>query len=91
MVKQVSTVERNGKTYAQILVCNTKQSTWRANTVSLVSTNAGDIELRYTFTEDIDYLENVMIEVEIQNIGKLALRFEIEGVEFGPLYQNTLN
>ena len=73
------------------MVCNTKQSTWRAGTVSLVSTDTSDIELNYTFTKDIDYLENVTIEVELKGEGALDLRFEIKGVEFGPMYSTIID
>ena len=83
MVKQVNIVEKNGKTYAQIMVCNTKQSTWRAGTVSLISTDTSDIELNHTFDKDVDYLE-------ISGKGALDLRFEIKGVAFGPLYTTTI-
>ena len=91
MVKQVNIVEKNGKAYAQITVCNTKQSTWRAGTVSLISTDTSDIELNHTFDKDVDYLENVTFEVEISGKGVLDLRFEIEGVQFGPLYTANVN
>ncbi|MBO5897909.1 MAG: hypothetical protein J6R04_02745, partial [Clostridia bacterium] len=90
MVKQVNVVEKNGKTYAEIMVCNTKQSTWRAGTVSLVSVDTSEIDIDYTFNQDVDYLENVTFEVEISGKGALDLRFEIEGVEFGPLYTTTI-
>ena len=86
LVKRVDIEEKNGKTYAQITVCNTKQSIWRAGTVSLVSTDLSDILLDYTFAEDVDYLENVTFEVEISGKGALDLRFEVNGVPFGPLH-----
>ena len=90
MVKQLTTTTKNGKTYAKIMICNTKQSTWRAGTVSLVSTDDSDIAINYTFDKDIEYLENVVIDVEITGKGELALRFEIENVQFGPLYTATI-
>lgn len=86
MIKQANVVEKNGKTYVRFTICNTKQSTWRAGTVSLVSTDNSDIEFSYTFTEDIDYLENVTFEVAVNGDGFLDLRFEIEDVLFGPEY-----
>ena len=87
MVKDFKVTTKDGKTYAEITVCNTKQSTWRANTVSLVSTDDSDIKIDYTFTEDVEYLENVTtVKFEIKGTGTVALRFEIEGIQFGPLY-----
>jgi hypothetical protein len=90
MIKQANVVTKNGKTYVQLTVCNTKQSTWRADTVSIVSTDSSDIELSYTITEDVDYLENVTVEIPVNGDGFLDLRFEIKGVEFGPEYTVTI-
>ncbi len=91
LVKQLTTVEKNSKTYAQIVVCNTQHSTWRAGTVSLISTDDSEVELNYTFDKDVDYLENVTIEVPLSGTGELDLRFEIKGVQFGPLYTTTID
>jgi hypothetical protein len=90
MIKQANVGTKNGKTYVQLTVCNTKQSTWRAGTVSIVSTDSSDIELSYTITEDVDYLENVTVEIPVDGDGFLDLRFEIKGVEFGPEYTVTI-
>ncbi len=86
MVKDVEITKENGKTYATITVCNAKQSTWRAGTVSLVSYKTSDIQINYTITEQVDYLEDVTFKIEITGKGNLDLRFSIGGVEFGNLY-----
>ena len=91
MIKDVNFVTEGGKTYAEVLICNTKQSIWRAGTVSIVACDGSDIAVDYTINEDVDYLENVTVKFEISGKGNVALRFEIEGVKFGSLYQTTLN
>ncbi len=91
MVKSLETYTEGGKTYAKIVVCNTKQSVWRAGTVSLVSTDTSDIEVNLVIDEQVDYLENVELTVPISGKGAIDLRFAIEGVEFGPLYSANVN
>ena len=86
MVKSLECYEESGKTYAKITVCNTKQSIWRAGTVSLVSLDTSDFDLRYTLTEEVGYLEDATFTVELADSGALDLRFEINGVGFGPAY-----
>jgi enolase len=39
-----------------------------------------------TSTEQVDYLEDVTVTVELSGSGTLALRFKVGGVQFGPLY-----
>ena len=90
IVKDFTTTTKSGKTYAQITICNTKQSIWRAGTVSLVSTDGSDVMLNYTFDKDVGYLEDVTFEIELIGKGDLALRFEVENVPFGPLYTATV-
>ena len=90
MVKELRVVTEGGKKYAEVTICNTKQSTWRADTVSLVSTNKSSIKVNYTIGEEVDYLENVTVKFEIKSTGSIALRFEIEGVQFGSLYTATI-
>jgi hypothetical protein len=91
MVKSVTPFTEGGKTYARVLVCNTKQSVWRAGTVSLVSTDTSDITVNAVIDEEVTYLENVEVIVPISGNGALDLRFEIKGVEFGPLYSANFN
>ena len=74
---------------AKITVCNTKQSTWRAGTVSIVSTADSKLPLRVTIDQDLGYLEQTTIEVPISGSGALSLRFEIEGHAFGIRYTTT--
>jgi hypothetical protein len=90
MVKDVVLTEKDGKTVALITVCNTKQSVWRAGTVSLVSYKTSDIEVNVTIDQDVSYLEDVTLEVPISGKGSLDLRFEIKDIEFGPLYKTTI-
>lgn len=90
MVKNVETVEKDGKTVALVTVCNTKQSVWRAGSVSLISCPTSDVEVNVTIDQDVAYLENVTLEVPLNCKGKLALRFEIKGVAFGPLYSTEI-
>ncbi|MBO5897888.1 MAG: beta-galactosidase, partial [Clostridia bacterium] len=87
IVKDVTTTTEDGKISAKITVCNTKQSVWRANTVSLVSTDGRVI---HTFAEDVGYLENVTFETELDVSGDIALRFKIGEVAFGPLFKTTV-
>lgn len=91
IIKCVDVMEEGGKTYAQITVCNTKQSIWRAGTVSIVSTDASDIAVDHTITEQLDYLDNATVKFEINGSGTIALRFSINGVPFGPLYTAQIN
>ena len=90
MIKDFNVVTEGGKTYAEVTVCNTKQSTWRAGTVSLVSYDGSDIAIDYTIEQEIGYLENATVKFEISGKGDVALRFEIEGVQFAPLYTTTV-
>ena len=87
IVKDLVTTTKDGKTYAKITVCNTKQSIWRANTVSLVS---ADGRISHTFTEDVGYLEDVTFETELNGNGDLALRFRLGDTTFVPLYQTNV-
>ena len=81
---------KGGKTVALIKICNTKQSTWRAGTVSLVSTASSDVDVDFLIDEQVDYLEDIIVEVPINSLGEMSLRFEVEGVEFGPVYTTTV-
>ncbi|MBO5897989.1 MAG: hypothetical protein J6R04_03160, partial [Clostridia bacterium] len=90
MIKTFDVVTEGGKTYAVLTVCNTKQSIWRAGTVSIVSYDGSDIAVDYTIDEQVDYLENHEVKFEISGKGDIALRFEIEGVQFGNLYTATV-
>jgi hypothetical protein len=87
----VKSVVNNGDGTAKVTVCNTKQSIWRAGTVSLVSTSGSNVRLNHTFAKDVGYLEDVTFEVELEGTGDLALRFEIGNVAFGPLYTATVD
>jgi hypothetical protein len=91
MIKSLDLYTENGKTYAKAVVCNTKQSVWRAGTVSIVSADGSDIDVDVTIDEEVDYLENVEVSFPISGKGALNLRFEIRGVAFGPLYTATIN
>lgn len=91
MIKDFNVVTEGGKTYAEVLVCNTKQSVWRAGTVSIVSYDGSDVTVDYTIDKEVDYLENLTVKFEISGKGKVALRFEIEGVQFGNLYTTTID
>ena len=90
IVKDVELIKEGTKTYALVTVCNTKQSIWRANTVSLVSASGSSIAIDHTITENVDYLEDVTLKIAINGTGTLALRFEINGVAFGPTYTTTV-
>ncbi len=92
MVKDFQTYEKDGKTYARVTVCNTGHAAWEEGTISLVSTASSKAKIaKYTFTEDVDYLENVVIDVEISGTGALELRFAFRnGLEFGYNYKTTI-
>ncbi len=90
MIKDFNVVTEGGKTYAEVTVCNTKQSIWREGSVSIVSYEGSDVAVDYTIDEEVDYLENVTVKFEISGKGNVALRFEIEGVQFGNLYTTTV-
>lgn len=90
MIKDFKVIAEDGNTYAEVTICNTRQSTWRANTVSIVSTSASAVSVDYTIAENVDYLENLTVRFEINGHGNVALRFEINGVPFGPLYNATV-
>ena len=90
MIKDFKVVTEGGKTYAEVLVCNTKQSIWREGTVSIVSCDGSAVKVDYTIDQEVDYLENATVKFEISGKGKVALRFEIEGVQFGNLYTTTV-
>lgn len=90
MVKSLEYYTEDGKTHAKVVVCNTKQSVWRAGTVSLVSTDTSDIEVDVVIDKEVDYLEEIELTFPISGIGALDLRFEIEGVQFGPLYTDNV-
>ena len=82
----VKSVVNNGDGTAKVTVCNTKQSIWRAGTVSLVSTAGSDFKVAHTFIKDVGYLEDVTFDVAISGVGNIELRLEINGVSFGPIY-----
>ncbi len=82
--KSVSVYEKNGKQYADITICNTKQSIWRAGTVSIVSTGSS---LRYTISSEVGYLEDVVVTVELNDRTNQELRLCLNGIMFGPAYQ----
>ena len=90
MIKDFKVVTEGGKNYAVVTVCNTKQSIWREGTVSIVSCDGSDVAVDYTINEQVDYLENITVKFEISGKGDVALRFEIKGVQFGPLFTKTI-
>ena len=91
MVQSFKTYTEGGETYAKVVVCNTKQSVWRAGTVSLVSTDTSDVKVNLTIDKDVDYLEKVELVIPILGKGSVDLRFEIKGVAFGPLYSVNID
>ena len=91
IIKSFDVLTEDGKTYACITVCNTKQSIWRAGSVSIVSTDASDINVHHTIAEQLDYLEDATLKLEIKGKGAIALRFEIGGVQFGPCFIATID
>ncbi|MBO5898526.1 MAG: hypothetical protein J6R04_05910, partial [Clostridia bacterium] len=90
MIKSLELYTEGGKTYAKAIVCNTKQSVWRAGTVSIVSIEGSDIDVDVTIDKDVDYLENVEVTFPVTGKGAMNIRFEIEGVQFGSLYTTTV-
>ena len=90
IVKNVDITTEGEKTFARVTVCNTKQSVWRAGTVSLASTAESDVGLHHTFDTDVTYLEDVTFVAELIGSGKLDVRFEIGGVAFGPAFSATV-
>ena len=90
LVKSFETYTEGGKTYAKVVVCNTKQSVWREGTVSLVSTNASGAKVDYTIDTEVGYLEDVELTVPVTGSGSLELRFEVKGMQFGPLYSTNV-
>ena len=85
---QIMQIEFEGNV-AKITVCNTKQSVWRAGTVSVVSTDDSKVPMRVTIDQELGYLEQTTIEVPVAGSGKLSLRFEIDGHPFGIRYETT--
>ncbi len=81
--KNIKITTEGSQKYANVTVCNTKQSTWGANTVSVVSTTSSAIAVNYTITEQVDYLEDITLKIPISGTGKLDLRFAINGHMFG--------
>ena len=90
VVKSVTTYTEGGKTYADITVCNTKQSIWRAGTVKLVSYETSDVAVDYLIEDEVGYLEDVTLTIPITGKGALDLRLEINGVQFGPLHTTNV-
>ena len=90
MVKSLETYTEGGKTYAKVVVCNTKQSTWRAGSVSLVSAGSSAVNVRSVINQEVGYLEDVTLTIPLTGRGKIELRFEIAGVQFGPLFSSTI-
>ena len=84
-IKQI-TFEGN---VAKITVCNTKQSIWRAGTVSIVSTDDSQVPVRVTIDQELGYLDETTVSVPLSGSGKLILRFEIEGKPFGIRFETT--
>ena len=92
IVKDVTKATKNGQDILLVTVCNTKQSTWRSGTVSLVSTSDSDLWIaRKTINQDVAYLQDVVLEVPIYDSGDVKLRLEINGVPFGPLHIGTVH
>ena len=76
------------KQTATVTVCNTKQTTWRENTVSLVAYSANGVTMKdFLIEQQVDYLEDVTLSVPISGTGTLALRFKIGNTQFGPVYE----
>lgn len=86
MIEDLTTYTKDGKTYAKVTLRNTKQSTWRAGTVSIASTSKSRVAVDYTITQDVEYLEVLTVDIEINGKGSTYLRFRIGDVEFGSLY-----
>jgi hypothetical protein len=83
---QIMQIEFEGNV-AKITVCNTKQSTWRAGTVSIVSTEDSAVKLNASIDKELGYLEETTVTVPVSGSGKLVLRFEIDGHAFGMRYE----
>ena len=89
-IKSASTFTENGKTYMKVVVCNNMQSTWRAGTVSLVSTADSAVKVDVTIDQELDHLEEVELVFEVTEKGSCRLRFEVGGIEFGMLFKITV-
>ena len=90
IVKDLELVEKNGRPVALVTVCNTKQTIWRAGTVCLTACPSSEVKAGATIDQDVGYLENVIIELPVEGKGKLDLRLEIKGLQFGPKYTTEI-
>lgn len=90
-IKNVVIYRENGLRYAKVTVCNTGHATWRAGAVSLTSTDNSDVRITPAAIEkDVGYLEEIEMTVLLQRMGDLELRFIIDGIEFGMVYETSL-
>ncbi len=80
-VRSVEKTTEGGKIVLRVTVVNTLPSLWKAGTVSLVDVTGGK---RVTIDEDVPYLGTATVELTVGS--SYSLRFEIEGVAFGPAY-----
>ncbi len=86
-IKNVEFTTENGAQVAKITVCNTKQSSWRAGTVSVVSIDGSGVTLGGTVNEELSYLEETTLTVPVSGSGKAILRFKIGDTLFGIRYE----
>ena len=84
-IKNVEIVNEGGNPVAKITVCNTKQSTWRAGSVSVVSVDGSRVSVDATIDTELSYLEETVLSVPVTR-GAMILRFEIDGKLFGMRY-----
>ena len=90
-ILKVEIYRENGLRYAKITICNTGHATWRAGTVSVITTDSSDVFITPTVIEDnVAYLEEIEVTVQLKRMGNLELRFEIDGIEFGMIYESSL-
>ena len=84
---QIISVCKDGDS-VKVRVCNNGHSTWRAGSVSLVSTEEGEGRIAPTLIDsEVGYLGETEIVAPIEKGGMLALRLSINGNEFGHLFK----
>ena len=86
----IKKLEKDASGALRLTVCNTKQSIWRAGSVSVVSTPDSEVAVNAVINEDVGYLQNVTLTATAKGNGKVKLRLRIAGTDFGPCFEAEL-
>ncbi|MBP5292813.1 MAG: hypothetical protein J6023_01635 [Clostridia bacterium] len=84
IVNGYTVLKEGGKTFVEFKVTNTQSATWRAGSVSIVSTSG--VKIQAVIPEEVRPGDSVTVRAEVSGSGNSVVRFQVSDILFGPAY-----